>query len=388
MNYDFRYNLPETDSLNISFGINGMQQSSQNKGIEFLVPEYNLFDGGLFVIIKKSLNKIDMSGGIRFDKRFEHADGLYTDTEGRKINSTQADAHQKFIPMNQTFSGLSGSTGIAYQITEKVYSKFNISSGFRSPSIAELGSNGIHEGTSRYEIGNPNLKAEHSLQFDFSLGFNAYHISAEADLFYNSINNFVFLHKISSYDGKDSLNQGYSTFKFNSGNAELTGGEVRLDIHPHPLDWIHFENTFSYVHAILKNQSDSTRYLPFTPPAKFQSEIRFEMKNKTKNIQNAFLKLGVELTSKQDKIFSAFYTETMTPGFTLLNMGSGVDILSSKQVLCSIYISINNLTDVTYQSHLSRLKYENINYNNGRRGVYNMGRNVSFKMIIPINVSG
>ena len=45
---------------------------------------------------------------------------------------------------------------------------------------------------------------------------------------------------------------------------------------------------------------------------------------------------------------------------------------------------VNNLNDVSYQSNMSRLKYTDINHVTGRTGVYNMGRNISFKLIIPI----
>ena len=56
--------------------------------------------------------------------------------------------------------------------------------------------------------------------------------------------------------------------------------------------------------------------------------------------------------------------------------------------LFSLYIAVNNLTDVAYQSHLSRLKYEDMNYSTGRMGVFNMGRNISFKLIVPIAIMG
>ena len=42
------------------------------------------------------------------------------------------------------------------------------------------------------------------------------------------------------------------------------------------------------------------------------------------------------------------------------------------------------LLNRAYQSHLSRLKYTDINHVTGRQGVYNMGRNVTFKLVIPI----
>ena len=57
-------------------------------------------------------------------------------------------------------------------------------------------------------------------------------------------------------------------------------------------------------------------------------------------------------------------------------------------MLFSINISGNNITDVAYQSHLSRLKYFEAYPNNpsGRTEIYNMGRNISFKLTVPLNL--
>ena len=94
---------------------------------------------------------------------------------------------------------------MAWNFNPNFYTKANISFGFRAPNIAELGANGVHEGTIRYEIGNTQLKAEKSRQVDLSLGFNTDHVSIEIDGFINSIDNFIFLSKLSTSGGTDSL---------------------------------------------------------------------------------------------------------------------------------------------------------------------------------------
>jgi iron complex outermembrane receptor protein len=162
------------------------------------------------------------------------------------------------------------------------------------------------------------------------------------------------------------------------------GGEVTIDIHPHPLDWLHFENSFAYVGATQKDQPDSTKYLPLIPPAKWSSELRATAKALGKNISNAYLMIELENYWKQNRYFAAYGTETATPGYALLNVGMGADITSKGRTLCSLYINANNLADIAYQSHLSRLKYAEVNNVTGRAGVYNMGRNFSVKLMIPL----
>jgi iron complex outermembrane receptor protein len=383
LNFDVRYVLPEKNNLNISFGTNGMEQISQNKGTEFLVPEYTLFDIGAFVIFKKSLGNFDFSGGLRYDYRSEHGKDLYLNEDGIKINEPTINSIHQFTAFNSIFTGISGSIGATYQFSERVYTKLNVSRGFRAPSIGEAGSNGVHDGTIRYEIGDSKLKAENSLQLDYAIGLNSKHISIEVDLFNNNIKHFIFSRKLESAFGGDSLNQGYSTFKFVSGDANLIGGETSVDFHM--LDWLHFENSFSIVNSTQKNQPDSTKYLPFTPAPKLSSELKVIKKKLGNNIVNAYVKIEMDNYFTQNKFYAAYKTETETQGYMLFNFGIGADITSKNKTLFSIYINIDNLTDVAYQSHLSRLKYVDVNNVTKRTGVYNMGRNISFKIIIPLD---
>ena len=329
---------------------------------------------------------MNVSSGLRYDKRFETGDALYLNADGDKTTVSDPTSTLRFAGFSSNFGGISGSLGATYQLSENWNTKLNLSRGFRAPNISELGSNGVHEGTIRYEIGDPNLKPESSLQLDYELGYNTEHVSAKVNLFANNISNYIFSRKLSSAMGGDSIADGVPAYKFDSGNAQLIGGEAYIDIHPHPLDWLHFENSFSYVNAQLQHQSDSTKYLPFTPGAKWKSDIRVDLDKVGRHIKNGYVAFGLEYYFRQSKIYSAFNTETMTPAYTLLNASIGGDIILKKKTICSIYISGNNLADIAYQSHLSRLKYAAVNNITGRTGVYNMGRNISLKLVVPVDL--
>ncbi len=385
-NYEVKYHFPEFKKINITSGLNGMIQNSSNNGIEFLVPAYTMFDGGIFTIAARNFNKIDLSAGIRFDSRNLKGDDLFLDSEGRATSDNNSYDH-RFTAFNSNFSGLTGSIGMAWNFNPIYYTKANVSFGFRAPNIAELGANGVHEGTIRYEIGNINLKAEHSSQLDLALGINTDHLTVELDGFINSIDNFIYLSKLPNVSGNDSIIDGYSAFKYSSGNALLKGGELLVDIHPHPFDWLHFENSFSIVDAQQTDEPDSSKYLPFSPPMKVTSELRLSQKKFLNVLSNCFFKFGIDYYFKQDHIYSAYNTETATPGYALLHAGIGTDILRKHRKLLSAFFNISNLSDLAYQSHLSRLKYAPENLATGKTGIYNVGRSFNFKVIIPFDFS-
>jgi len=376
--YTAQFHLPELNGWKTSLGVNGMKQQNINKGLEQLIPDYDLFDIGGFVYTQKTINIVSLSGGVRYD------------TRNLDVKNLMDSSDVKGAGFNKSFGNFSGSVGLAAQVTKQLNLKLNIARGFRAPSIPELASNGAHEGTIRYEYGDNNLKSETSTQIDAGMEFNTEHISLNLSAFYNSFSNFIFYKKLQAAGGGDSTvaidGQDLAAFKFGQTNATLSGIEATVDIHPHPLDWLHIENTFSYTIGKLKTEIESSKYLPFIPAPRLINELRCNFTKLTKGVANFYAKLELDNTFAQNNIFAAYNTETATAGYSLLNAGIGADIVSAKgSTLFSLHFSGMNLGDVAYQNHLSRLKYAAENLSTGRMGVFNMGRNFSIKLNIPLS---
>jgi iron complex outermembrane receptor protein len=236
---------------------------------------------------------------------------------------------------------------------------------------------------------NSNLKSEISHQLDLAFFINKDHFSLELTPFINSVFNYIYSEKIQSVFGGDSipdLSDPTAAFKFTQGNATLIGTEIYMDIHPHPLDWLHIENSFSFVRATLNNQLDSTKYLPFIPAPKYRAELRAQFKKIGRHLSSVYLKLAADHYFKQNNYFKAYDTESATLGYSLISAGVGASIFGKNQrTIFQVFISGENLTNRAYQSHLSRLKYAPLNPASGRQGVYNMGRNLSIKFIVNLN---
>ena len=62
--------------------------------------------------------------------------------------------------------------------------------------------------------------------------------------------------------------------------------------------------------------------------------------------------------------------------------GTGFKNKSGKPII-ALYVLANNIFDVAYQDHLSRLKYfeQYTASPNGHLGIYSMGRNLSIKLV-------
>ncbi|MBQ9883605.1 MAG: TonB-dependent receptor [Bacteroidaceae bacterium] len=372
LNYDVHYLSPETNGWKLATGLSGMWQHSENRGEEYLIPDYRLLDIGGFASLTRSFQRLTLSGGLRYDHRRLHSYALMEEGE------------QRFEDFTRNFSGLTGSLGAIYNFADGLNLRANISRGFRAPNISELGSNGVHEGTFRYEIGNHQLKSEYSWQADLGLDYSSKIFSAQLSLFANHIDNYIFLEKLTDAQGHEVIIDDEAAYQNKGSDARLWGGEVLVDIHP--IEQLHFQNTFSYVNAQRLNQEADAKYLPMTPAPRWTSDLRYEIIRDGKTLNNLYVSVGIEYNLRQNHFYGVGGTETATPAYTLLNASAGVDVMHRGQKLFSVFLTGNNLTDAAYQSHLSRLKYAPINERTFRQGVFNMGRNFGLKVVVPLEL--
>ena len=367
MNYDLRYVSSLSNGWKYSFGAGGMFQKSTNRGTEFLIPDHGLADVGIFGTASKATGRWNLSGGLR------------TDYRGLVSEKLEDDGELRFQPFNRHFFGVTGSMGATCTLGGNIVAKLNIARGFRAPNISELASNGEHEGTLRYEIGNSAFSPEYSLQADFGIDYTNNIFSMQLSAFVNRIDNFIFLHRIDTVVEPDLM-----TFAYGQTDAMLCGGEAAFDFHP--LHSLHFGGTFSYVYTRTLGQHDSMKYLPLTPSPRLAIDIKWEISHSAQVFRNAFVAAQADCYMAQNRIFEASGTETPTPAYMLVNFSAGTDIFVKGRKVAQIALFVNNVADVCYQNHLSRLKYADANVVTGRRGVFEMGRNVALKLTVPFSV--
>ena len=355
LTYDFRYLTQEFSGWKVAAGVNGMWQQSQNLGEESLIPEYKLFDIGGYATVSKTMENLTLNGGLRYDNR-----------------------HLDFHSRNM--GGVTGSIGAVWNVCQHTNLRLNLARGFRAPNMSELGSDGVHEGTLRYEIGNPELKSEYSWQADLGLDLSSEFISVQVALFANRIENYIFAKRVNQV-----IEEGFRTYQYTQGDARLLGFEAGFDLHP--IHRVHFQNTFSYVDARQMHAEEDAKYLPMTPAPRWTSELKYEITHHGHTtFNNAYVALGLECDLAQNHYYKVDDTETRTPGYALLSLSAGTDLNIKHRKVAEIYITADNLLDKAYKNHLSRLKYCATNNVTGRQGVYNMGRNVVFKIVVPISL--
>ncbi|WP_242204992.1 TonB-dependent receptor [Aestuariivivens insulae] len=330
LNYDVKYHLPELGKFETIIGVQGMTQSNSNYGEEILIPDATTHDIGILATSHIHFNKADVQIGARLDNR----------------------TIKVLSGIEKNFSSFNAALGLKTSIAEKLVARVNLATGFRAPNLAELTSNGTHEGTNRYEIGNENLKSEKNIQIDVAVEYKSDHLELFVNGFYNTIDDYIFLSPNGNFIDEDPV------FVYLQDNANLYGGEIGFHVHPHPLDWLHFESSFE---TVTGKQSGGS-FLPLIPANSLSNTLRAEFSNALFNNGYAFIKY--KSTFKQNNT-GGF--ETPTNAYNLLSAGLGGTFKVFEKDL-EVLFSGTNLTNKTYINHLSRLKPD---------GIFNMGRNFS-----------
>ena len=326
--YDIKYNFPKLGRFETIVGVQGMNQTNSNYGEEVLIPDATTNDFGILATSHIHFDKVDVQLGARYDNRTIDINNL----------------------TDKNFNSFNGALGVKMDIFNKVTARLNLASGFRAPNLAELASDGTHEGTNRYEIGNLDLKNEQNFQVDFALEYKNEHIEVFANAFYNTINDYIFLNPNDEFIDEDPV------YIYEQENANLYGGEFGFHLHPHPIHWLHFESSFETVTGKLDNDD----YLPLIPANSLTNTIRVEFDSKT--IENSYAFIKLRSTFAQNNVNSA---ETESDAYNLLSAGIGGSLNVFNKDL-AITLSATNLLNTKYIHHLSRLKPD---------GIFNMGRN-------------
>lgn len=344
-NYNAKYHLPKMGKIETILGVQGMHQTNTNSGEEYLIPDAVTNDFGVFGTANYEWNSNVLQAGLRFDNR-----NITTDAQGI------AGEEGSFEAIDKSYDSFNASLGYKTNLTDDLTLRLNVASGFRAPNLAELTSNGVHEGTNRYEVGNSDLETEQNVQTDLNLEYKTDHFEFFVNGFYNHINNYIYTSPTGAVIDENAV------FDYIQNNAKLYGGEVGLHFHPHPLDWLHFETSFETVTGEKQSRSVGRDYLPLIPANNWNNTIRTEFKIKNW-LEDGFATLNVSSTFNQKNV-SGFETESN--GYNLVNLGFGGTVKLGKTAF-DVNINGNNLFDKRYIAHLSRLKTD---------GIPNIGRNI------------
>lgn len=239
------------------------------------------------------------------------------------------------VVRSRTFTALSGSLGLLYDLGRGANAGVTLARAFRTPDYVELFSQGPHLAAYSFEVGNPDLELEGGTGFDLFVRLDGGALDFEIAGFYNRIENFVFPRNT----GEISRLQ-LPIYQFASEEAEMVGAEGDAALRLLPA--VSFTATASYVRGSI---ADTDEPLPLIPPFTGSAGLRYEN-------DSFFLRGGITAVNEQTRLGEF---EEPTEGYALLNASAGLQWFKFGW-LHSVTLRADNLTNAEYRNHLSRVK--------------------------------
>jgi iron complex outermembrane receptor protein len=237
----------------------------------------------------------------------------------------------------------------------------NIGRAWRAPTAFELFVDGVHEGTSRYEVGNSNIDTEQSFNTEASFKYISGIVISEFSVYNNQIDGYIFPNPSDRFDPES----GFRIFEYEQDNARIYGAEYGLEAKL--LSWLTASTGFSIVRG---NNNRLNEPLPLIPAdqvnfgLKFSAEQWLGLKKPSFSIDSHFY-------AKQDRVANF---ETQTSSYSLFDISLNGKIDIGKQNM-DFTLQAKNMFNESYRSHLSRYK----------EYALNPGRNIQLKLTIPFN---
>jgi iron complex outermembrane receptor protein len=328
---------PFTGTLGISY----RRDQIRTGGEEVLVPASDADNVGLYASEQMHVDRWTVGFGLRY--------------EYRQLD-VFAEPALGVVPQQRTYNTVSGNVGVSYRVSSPVALVVNVGRGFRAPSTFELFADGVHEGTNRYEIGDPNLDNETSLNTDLAVRVQTPSIIAEMGVFANVIDNYIYPDPTGMIDSTSGL----QIFDITQGNSTFLGAEAALTWHTN--QWLHFRGTADYVWA--ENQR-LDQPLPWIPPFRATYWVQFEGRG-NRTFLRPWIAVGGETNAKQTRTDPEDFAP---PGYTLMNAAAGVTVDSPNGGI-SFDLTLRNALDKDYIDFMSRYKTYALN----------MGRNLTIRI--------
>jgi iron complex outermembrane receptor protein len=326
-NADVRVHHPVVGGLAGIVGASVLHNNFEKFGEETLIPD-NQYDNLAFYAFEQAETG---PWSFSFGARYDH----------RRLD-VEDDTTLGVVAQRRTYNSLTGNLGVLYRAAEPVALVLNVGRGYRSPSAYDLFSNGVHEGTLRFERGDSTLENETSINSDLAVRVQAQSVTAELGVFANFIDNYIYPDPTGGIDPESGL----QIYDLTQGTARLTGVEAAVEYHPAP--FVHLRGTADYTRG--QNRTTDTP-LPFVAPFRATYSVRFEG-GEYGRVLGPYLSIGGESNARQTR---ADPEDFAPAGYTLANVGTGATLELGRRLL-SLDFQLRNVFDKAYTNFLSRYK--------------------------------
>lgn len=300
-----------------------LRSTVTTSGEETLVPGSRTTNLAVYGFEQLDLDRFQLSIGARLDRRTLDND---------------AAVELGLAAGSRDWTALTGNAGVLFRLSEPAALVLNIGRGFRAPSAFELFANGVHEGTLRFEVGDPLLDTERALNADFALRLHDETLRGEVGVFVNRIDGYIYPDPTDAVDPESGL----QVFHITQGDATLRGLEASIEWHA--TSALHLRGSVDYTWG---HNRSTDQPLAFIAPLRWQGTARLEAE-RLGMLGAPWFEAGVEVNATQQRLDPE---DVATEGYALVQLGLGTTLARVE-----LSVQVHNLLDSSYRGFLSRYK--------------------------------
>jgi len=342
--------------------------ANPSTGVRRLIPDYEMYDSGLYFIIDYQLNDhLLLEAGGRYD--YSHMDvfKFYKTSfwDSRNYNQRFSEivvedlGTQILTNPQPKFNNGSGTLGATYTFGEDYKVFFNYSVASRAPNPSELFSEGLHHSASRIEQGDLSFKSEIAHKVALTLQSDSDQFSFNINPYINTISDFIVNEPT---EIRQTLRGNFQVWEYRQTNAQLLG--VDVDASYTFAENFRINSQFSLVKGY-----DRTLNTPLIgmPPVNISNEIvyqnssfnsiRLALQSSYNFKQNNYPNTNFEVYIPETETLQEVDVSSTPEAYHLLDFSSSIDINLNQASKLTVGLRITNVLDTSYRNYLNHLRY-------------------------------
>ena len=322
-------------------------------GILPLIPDYISHEYGVFGLVFKSVEKTTIEFGGRYD------------FENRNVAAISISVPREIIRYEIEYHNLSAMGGVTHEFSKGWKATYNIGYAARNPEVNELYSNGLHQGVSGIEEGDPNLDKEISVKNTLSIKGNMKNkLFFEGLFYYQKIDNYIFLNPQDEI--RLTIRGAFPVFKYEQTDAQLIGFDLAATYMV--TERFNITGKYSYL-----NGYDLTNSLPlvYMPSNNLYAALNYQIP-KFKKFQNLEFQINNRFVFEQKNLLPS--QDFLAPPNSYYLVGLKVSAEKQlRKLRLNMFVRAENLLNETYRDYLNRQRY--------------FADDLGFNLILGINIS-
>lgn len=316
-------------------------------GILPLIPDYFSAQTGAFALWQKQQERSLWELGARYDFILQN------------VAAISLTLPREILRYRNRFHNFSSSVGWNHHFSEALKLGWNAGFASRNPAINELYSNGLHQGVSGIEEGDPGLKPEFSLKTTLSVEGRVHQkLFFEALGYAQRVADYIYL--APQDEVRLTIRGAFPVFRYEQTDALILGCDASTAWQASERLQVQVKYSFIYGQDVAHDQP-----LVFMPSNNLFGAIAYEAP-RLGFLEQVEVELFNRYVFRQHRLLPEQDFAPPPPGYNLLGMKiSARRHLSRSQ--WNVYVKADNVLNVAYRDYLNRQRYF----------ADDMGRNVS-----------